>query len=232
MLSVVLDLIFPKSCANCGKGRSYFCSDCISQIMQTDLVCPQCERPSLGGFTHPVCKRSWGMDGLWSLGIYDKPLKQPIQKLKYKFIEELAENLIDLFLEYWARYQPLLLDQIKKDRGVDWILIPVPLHKRRQNWRGFNQSALLAKLLAQKIGLTYKDCLLRTKHTKPQMSLKSQDRHQNIHGVFALKEGSSVKDKKILLIDDVWTTGSTLKECTTVLKRNGSKLVWGLTIAR
>ena len=228
----LLDLLFPKSCVGCNKASTYFCQNCVAEIKQTDLVCPMCERLSLGGLTHPICKRSWGMDGLWSLGIYDTPLKEAIQKLKYKFIEELATTLIDIYIEYWARYQPMILDQIKKDRGEDWLIIPVPLHKRRQNWRGFNQSALLGKLLAKKTGLAFADCLIRTKHTKPQMSLKSADRHQNIRGVFALKEGGEIKNKKILLIDDVWTTGSTLKECTSVLKRNGAKSVWGITIAR
>ncbi len=232
MLEIILNILFPKSCIGCNKYGTYFCQNCISEIKQTDLVCPMCERPALGGLTHPVCKRRWGMDGLWSLGVYEKPLKQAIQKLKYKFIEELATNLIDIYIEYWARYNPMILDQIKKDRGVNWQIIPVPLHKRRQNWRGFNQSALLGKLLAQKIGLDYAELLLRTKNTKPQMSLKSADRHQNIRGVFALKVGIQIKDKRILLIDDVWTTGSTLKECTVVLKRNGAKSVWGITIAR
>ena len=164
--------------------------------------------------------------------MYDSPLKEAIQKLKYKFIDELAHTLVDIQIEYWAKYQPIILDQIKRDRGDNWLIIPVPLHKRRQNWRGFNQSALLAKLIAQQTGLQFADALIRTKHTKPQMSLKSAERHLNIRGIFSLKQGSEIKNKKILLIDDVWTTGSTLKECAAVLKRNGAKSVWGITIAR
>lgn len=231
-MNLILDLLFPKSCVSCNKYGTFFCQHCINEINQSELVCPMCERFSLGGLTHPICKRSWGMDGLWFLGIYEKPLKPAIHKLKYKWITELAEILINIMLEYWAKHQPLILDQIKKDRGENWIIVPVPLHKKRQNWRGFNQSALLAKLLAIKIGIKYEDCLIRTKHTKAQMSLKSEDRHTNIRNAFILNPKYSVKDKKILLIDDVWTTGSTLKECTSLLKRNGGKTVWGLTIAR
>ena len=172
------------------------------------------------------------MDGLWFLGVYDKPLKPAIQKLKYKWITELAGILTNIMIEYWAKNQPLILDQIKKDRGENWIVVPVPLHKRRQNWRGFNQSALLAKLLAHKLGLRYEDCLIRTKHTKPQMSLKSVDRKLNIRNAFVLNTKYDIQNSKVLLIDDVWTTGSTLKECTSILKRNKAKTVWGLTIAR
>ncbi len=191
-----------------------------------------CERFSLGGITHPICKRSWGVDGLWFLGVYDKPLKPAIQKLKYKWITELAEVLVTIMVEYWAVHSPVLLERIKKDGGESWIIVPVPLHKRRQNWRGFNQAALIAQILAKNIGLKYEDCLIRTKHTKPQMSLKSDDRKQNIRNAFSMNPKASIKEKSILLIDDVWTTGSTIKECSTVLKRNGAKLVWGITIAR
>jgi competence protein ComFC len=232
MINLILDVLFPKTCAGCKKSGSFFCKTCISEITQTDLVCPMCERSSLGGITHPICKRGWGIDGLWSLGIYDHPLKQAIQKVKYKWITELATDLTDLLIEYWARFNPILIDQIKKDRGENWLIIPVPLHKKRQNMRGFNQASLLGKLIAQKLGLPFEDALIRVKNTKPQFSLKSEDRRHNIKGAFELKKDKDVKDKKVLLIDDVWTTGATLKECSAILKRNKAKLVWGITIAR
>ena len=231
-MNVILDLLFPKSCVNCNKGGTYFCPKCVQTINQSELVCPMCERYSLGGITHPMCKRRWGMDGLWFLGVYEKPLKPAIQKLKYKWITDFAEILVNIMLEYWAKNPPLIFDHIKKDRGVGWLVIPVPLHKRRQNWRGFNQSALLGKLIAQKLGLNYKDCLLRIKHTKPQMSLKSEERHSNIRNAFILNQEYDVSNKKVLLIDDVWTTGSTLKECSAILKKSTVISVWGITIAR
>jgi competence protein ComFC len=169
--------------------------------------------------------------GVWSLGVYDESLKNAIQKLKYRWVKKLAEELVGITLEYWARYQPVLLEEIKKD-GSKWVIVPVPLHYTRQNWRGFNQSALLAKLLAEKIGLGYSEILIKTKATKPQMSLRSWERRQNIKGAFSTTPNLSPLTHNILLIDDVWTTGSTLKECCFVLKRAGVKKVWGLTIAR
>lgn len=199
--------------------------------MQTDLVCPFCEKASIGGFTHPMCKRRYGLNGLWSLGVYQDPLKKAIQKLKYKWIVELAEVLVDITIDYWARYQPLLLEQIKKDKGKGCIIVPVPLHFIRQNWRGFNQSSLLGKSLAKKLGLNYQESLKRIKNTTPQVKLSMDKRRDNIKNAFALAEPCTLTPD-ILLIDDVWTTGATLKECCFILKKGGAKSVWALTLAR
>lgn len=231
-MNLILDALFPKKCIGCRKTGNYFCSDCIQKITQTDLVCPKCERPALGGQIHPVCRRSYGLDGLWSLGVYQEPLRSAIQKLKYRYIEELAQVLVDVTVEYWARWQPLLLGEVKKSGGQNWIVVSVPLHWYRQNSRGFNQSGLLAKDLAQKLGLKYEPVLKRIKYTKQQAKLKGKERSQNIKNAFELDSKLSIRDSNILLIDDVWTTGSTLRECCYVLKRSGAKKVWALTLAR
>jgi competence protein ComFC len=228
----LLDLFFPKTCVGCKKYGSYFCSDCIRKIKQSELVCPFCERQSLGGVVHAVCQRKFGLDGLWSLGIYEGPLRTAIQKLKYKWVSEIAKELVDITVEYWAKNSPVLLDKIKKDQGKSWVITSVPLHPTRQNWRGFNQSELLAKLFTQRLGLRYQNLLKRIRNTTPQMKLLSHERKQNIKNAFALTPNSSPITHNLILIDDVWTTGSTLKECCYVLKRGGAKQVWALTIAR
>jgi len=228
----ILDLLFPKTCVGCGKFGGYFCSNCVRDIKQTELVCPFCERQSLGGVIHAVCKRKYGLDGLWSLGIYEGLLRKAIQKLKYKWVSEIARELVDITIEYWAKNSPILLDLIKKDQGRSWIVTAVPLHPKRQNWRGFNQSELLGKIFALKLGLNYQVTLKRIRNTTPQMKLLSHERKQNIKNAFEIAVSSQLSDVSVLLIDDVWTTGSTLKECCYVLKRNGAKVVWALTIAR
>lgn len=232
MWQAVLNLLFPKKCLNCNKSGIYFCSNCIQDIKQSDLVCPFCERLSLGGVVHPVCKRRYGLNGLWSLGIYEDPLRKAIQKLKYKWITELAEILVNVTIEYWAKNPPMFLDRIKKDRGENWVIVPVPLHWSRKNWRGFNQAELIAKLFASKLGLKYEDALIRTKNTKPQVGKDAYLRKQNIKNAFSLATNYKLPTTNYLLIDDVWTTGSTLKECCYVLKRYGAKNVWALTFAR
>ena len=231
-MNLILDFLFPKKCVGCGKFETYFCQDCVSNILQTDLVCPKCERLAIGGATHPICKRRYGLDGLWSLGIYQNPLKSAIQTLKYKKVQDLAAVLVDILVEYWARFQPFVFDQIKKNRGEGWVVIPVPLHFWRENNRGFNQSSLIGQMLSKSLSLAYCDALKRTRYTKPQVKLKGKERYQNIRGVFAIANSEQLKANSVLLIDDVWTTGSTLRECCYILKRAGAKKVWAITLAR
>jgi len=231
-MSIILDIIFPKKCVGCRKVGGYFCNECISNIKQTDLVCPKCEKLAVGGQTHPVCKRKFGLDGLWSLGIYEPPLKQAIQTLKYKRVKEVAEVLVDITLEYWAKYQPFVLDQIKKDRGEGWVIIPVPLHWFRENNRGFNQSSIIGQILSKRLGLDYSDSIKRIRYTKSQVGLKGKERHLNIRNAFEITGDYKLETVNCLLLDDVWTTGSTLRECCWILKRNGAKKVWALTLAR
>jgi competence protein ComFC len=231
-VNLILDLIFPKKCAGCRKFGSYFCSDCTENIKQTDLVCPTCERAAIGGQTHPICRRRFGLDGLWSLGVYQDPLRGAIKKLKYRGVKEVAVILINIILDYWVRYQPFLLDEIKKSLGKEWLVVPVPLHWYRQNSRGFNQSALVSQELAARMGLKYQEVLIRSRYTKSQVKLKGRERSQNIKNAFSLNTKYQIQNTNIILVDDVWTTGSTLRECCYILKRSGAKKVWALTLAR
>lgn len=229
----ILDLILPKKCVGCNKIGSYLCLNCKEEILQTNLVCPICERMAVGGITHPLCRGRLSLDGLWSLGVYQNPLKRAIQKLKYKYVRELGDELVILLINYWARCSPLLLDQIKRDSGKGWLVIPVPLHWQRQNWRGFNQSSLLAKSLAKRLGLEYKEVLKRVKNTKSQVKLDSFARRQNIKNAFLLVDKKEdLSSKSVILVDDVWTTGATLRECCRELKKARAKKVWALTLAR
>ncbi|MFH0937076.1 MAG: ComF family protein [Candidatus Daviesbacteria bacterium] len=227
----LLDLIFPKICSGCGKWGSYLCNRCVSEIKQGDLICPNCEKAAIGGKTHPLCHKKFGLDGLWSLGVYQNPLRSTIQKLKYKFVTEVGNTLVDLMVGYWAKYTPEFFQDLKKDPEA-WVIVPVPLHKKREKFRGFNQSAILGKLLASKMGLKYSEVLKRVRYTKPQVGMDSWERKKNIKNAFSLDPRLLTLDSSILLVDDVWTTGSTLKECCYVLKKGGASKVWATTLAR
>ncbi len=232
-MNLLLDLFFPKRCVGCRQFGSYFCKECITEIKQGDLICPACEKLSVGGQTHLICKKRFGLNGLWSLGLYEGSLRSAITQLKYKWVRALAEELTNITIEYWAIYQPFLLDKIKQDYGQGWVIVPVPLSVWRQNWRGFNQSSLIGQSLSKKLGLDYCEGLKRIRHTKPQVSLKGYQRKQNIKGAFTTQEGIDFKKyPKILLLDDVWTTGSTMRECGYELKKAGAKQVWAITLAR
>lgn len=232
-MDLFLDILFPKKCVGCRKEGGYFCQSCVGDIKQTDLVCPGCEKLAVGGETHPICRRRYGLDGLWSLGIYKPPLREAIKQLKYKSVRQLGEVMVDILIEYWVKYQPFILDQIKKDRGAGWVVIPVPLHWWRENDRGFNQSYLIGQTLSKKLGLVYCDGLKRVRFTRSQAKLDSQQRRANIYNAFEISSNYTLNPLPYtLLIDDVWTTGSTMKECCYELKRAGVKQVWGITLAR
>jgi competence protein ComFC len=226
----LVDWLFPKRCVGCKRWGSYFCPECQTNIIQSDLVCPSCERASIGGRAHPLCKKKWGLDGLWSLGVYQDPLRKGVQELKYRLVRDINETLVNIIVEYWARYSPEFFEEIKKDPD-SWVVVPVPLHPKRERWRGFNQSAEIGKVLASKMGLKYGEYLKRVRFTKPQVGLKGKARYLNTKGAFALTSRFTLP-ANILLIDDVWTTGSTLKECGNTLKRAGVNKVWAITLAR
>ena len=232
-MSLILDILFPKKCVGCNKVGSYFCPDCISNVYPANLICPVCSRAALDGQTHPICREKYALDGLWSLGIYKNPLKSAIGQLKYKNVRSLAKDLVDVMVENWEKSKPLFLDQIIKDKRAGWAVVPVPLYWFRENSRGFNQSAIIGQSLSKKLSLDYCEGLKRIRFTKSQARLKSQDRYQNISGAFAVSKPYTLNPSPyVLLIDDVWTTGSTIKECCKVLKEAGAKKVWAITLAR
>lgn len=148
--------------------------------------------------------------------------------LKYKFAKEVAKELVYCTLEF-LKNESLVLP--KED-----VLVPIPLYWFRGNWRGFNQSDEIGKTLARGIGLGFiPDLLIRKKFTKPQTELKGKERRENVRGVFSLNPNYKLQITKynsLILFDDVWTTGATIKEATKVLKRAGANKVWALTLAR
>jgi len=219
---MLLDFLFPCRCLGCSQWGKYFCQECIRKIeLVKKQICPVCQKPAIGGKTHPRCQTKYSLDGLTSIFAYEGIVKKAIGKLKYKFITDLVEEMIGLTPKHIAYFK-------------SFTLVPVPLHPRRQRWRGFNQAELLGKILARKLGLNIQtDALIRHKHTKPQVDLKGKERKKNIRNAFKITSKAKIKNlKKVILFDDVWTTGSTLRECGQVLKRVGVKEVWGLTLAR
>jgi ComF family protein len=147
-----------------------------------------------------------------------------VQKFKYGRKVSLGKPLGRLL----ARGCDAFLSEIQVD-----LVVPVPLHPKRLRWRGFNQSVLLAR----QIGRAYKVSidpfvLMRSRETAAQTQLAEDERLKNVRGAFALNPQRSVKQKSILLVDDVYTSGATVNECSRTLKRGGAKQVFVLTLAR
>ena len=225
----ILDLLFPKTCLGCGRSGNYICSDCVAKVRLAQPICAYCERASIDGLTHVKCQKKFGLDGLISIWEYEGVIRKAILALKYKYATEIASLLNGLIVERLknpdSRY--ILSDSI--------CLIPIPLHWHRQNVRGFNQSAEVGKSISEAMNWKFmSDLLIKKQQTISQVELKGDDRRQNLHGVFSVNPHCSLFTihSSLVIFDDVFTTGSTLKEAAKVLKRAGVEKVWGLTIAR
>lgn len=227
----ILDFLFPKKCLGCNKNGAYWCQSC-ARIARPHFpqVCPVCERPSPDGLRHKYCKEPFSPNALHAIWAYEGIPRQLILKLKYRFVSEIAEDLATQAVRELRNYKPLLRGGLGKE---DIILVPIPLHWKRDNWRGFNQAEEVGRLIAKQMGWEFKDLLVRTKNTQHQVGLKGKERRENVEGIFSIKPNALVPNaSNVLLFDDVWTTGSTMRQAARVLKRAGVKKVWCLTLAR
>jgi competence protein ComFC len=223
----LLNVLFPIDCAGCGKEDVWLCGDCLLKLpLGRYENCLFCGKESRGGKTCPECASVHNLDGIFVCADYDdKIISDLIKKLKYSFARELGEVLGEIAGRFFEKAER------PEFNLPSFTVIPVPLHKKRLNWRGFNQAEIIARYLAEKFGLPFSGYLLRIKYQKPQAKLGEAERKENIKGCFAWS-GKNPCGKNILLIDDVATTGSTLDEAAGVLKTAGSKKVWGLVIAK
>ena len=229
----LLDLVFPVRCVNCGKFGEYLCSGCLNQVpVRENFECIGCKQPAPLGQTCRFCQPENPADNLFVVSDYKSGLVQKIIKtFKFRFVAELSNPLSRLAEKYIRRLQKRKGFNIF---GGNPLLMPVQMHQRRENWRGFNQSALLAKSLAEKFQMEYAaGALVKIKNKTPQTDIKERaERLANQKGAFFCAEPEKVSGRAVLLIDDVCTTGATLNECAKVLKENGVKNVMVLVIAR
>ena len=226
----IFDVVFPKNCLECGEGGNYICGKCLKRVSLVKPICPECGRPSVDGMTHFKCKHPLGLDGLTCLWEYQGVVRKAILALKYKFAHEIADELSKAFvLQLNSHPTSYILLPTS-------VLVPIPLHWFRENFRGFNQSEEIGKRLVEKMGWKFiSDLLVRKKVTTPQTELKRGERLGNVRGIFSLNTDHSqliTNYPQLVLFDDVYTTGATLKEACKVLKRAGAASVWGLTLAR
>jgi len=210
-----LDLFFPKFCLGCQKEGDYLCQDCLFLI----------------DFSDRVFKKGKEISGLYCATDYENFLvKRLIQNLKYEpFAKGLASTLAFLIIIYFKNLEKPP-EFLKKKEG--FYLIPIPLYKKRLKWRGFNQAEEIGKFLSKYFEIPLlADALIKTKDTLPQLNLPQALRKENVKDVFVCKRPELIKGKKILLIDDVFTTGSTMDEAARALKEAGAKQVSGIVVA-
>lgn len=204
------------------------CAPCVAGFLPIKFACAVCEQPVKDGDTCVNCKTVDGLDGLVACFDYKQtpPIARFIQALKYSRAYDLATAMPAV----WQKFLPQtkFVNQIfLKDVAV----VPLPLHPRRLAERGFNQAELLANSLAEQLKIPiFTKILSRQKVTAQQAKLNRVERAQNMVGAFACV-GTQVP-KNIIIVDDVFTTGATMKEAAKVLKAGGAGRVWGVALAR
>lgn len=221
---IAIDLLFPKWCVGCGKEGDLICYSCSYLLPRiVPPLCPRCGKPQLSGILCPGCI-GWEaeIDGIRSPFRFDGVMRQAIHQLKYKNLRALAVPLAKLMQDYFST-NPVTGD----------VLVPVPLHQKRLKERGYNQSNLLAQELSKLINLpAVDDCLVRQRYDSPQARTSTLDeRRSNVANAFTCSD-HRLRDKQVLLIDDVSTSGATLDACAMALKKAGATSVWGLVLAR
>uniref|UniRef100_A0A832E0R1 ComF family protein n=1 Tax=candidate division WWE3 bacterium TaxID=2053526 RepID=A0A832E0R1_UNCKA len=224
LLNRVLGFVFPTRCVSCGRAGALLCGECLFQLEPLEaLPCIVCGKPAVLGFTHPVCRTRWAPERFLAAFPYQGPARRLVQALKYKRLRAVAKIMVELLIAE--------LREMGIEFGPQAQVVPIPLSFWRKGARGFNQSELLGRELAENLRLEFRSNLLRKiKDTSSQVSLDRPERQANVRGVFAVSKEFYGRD--IILVDDVVTTGSTVREAAHVLKKAGAGQVWVLAFAQ
>jgi ComF family protein len=233
LLQSAVSLLYPPLCTICGRSiraGEYLCDQCETKAVR--IVAPFCQKCSepfdgaiTGVFTCANCAhRTIYFDAAVAAYRGRGIVREVIHEFKYGRRIHLRH-----LVARWLR--SALDDERLLGRCFD-VIIPVPLHPTRQRERGFNQATLLAELLSAQTSIRCKPLLERTRYTTTQTALDRSERMENLHNAFRLRKNADVRGLRVLLIDDVLTTGSTLNECARVLKRAGAFSAHAATAAR
>ncbi|WP_141611546.1 ComF family protein [Litorilinea aerophila] len=221
-----VDLFFPPACAGCGQVGYPFCPRCAQRVEPVPRpCCTICGRPQpeptdacpacAAALVHPVTR-------IRAAALYTSPLREAIHAFKYGGRPELAQSL--------GRYLVVAFGEADWDTPVD-LVVPVPLHRDRLAERGYNQSQLLAQALCRWLHLPLgTDALTRVRQTRQQVGLDAAARQENVLEAF-VASSAAVQGRTLLLVDDVYTTGATLKACAAAALEAGATRVYGLTLA-
>ncbi len=252
----LLNILYPKTCLNCKTPGKYICQNCEITLLENDLVCPVCNKLSFQGKTHKNCRSKYSIDGLISIWEYKGIIAKIIKVLKNNKNEDLVKEVIeksfqviikdkDRFLAFlnFLNHNNITITFIPKFKEKNKRLnkeILFTLLNYRYRYRyinkiynsNFNQAELIAQVLNKFLNYKIKKLIFKNKKTKPQVGLKRKERLKNVKGVFSPIKKDLSEFKNVILIDDVFTTGATIKEAATILKQAGVKRVWGFTISK
>ena len=233
--SHLVSIIFPNRCIACSaltpQRSGPFCAVCDHSLIGPPTCCFRCGIPiqDRGNEHTPVCgrcmiRRVYPIEQSWWAFEYGGAVEQALQRLKYRKDWSIARPLGSLWLPPKSN---------GNDKGAWDVICPVPLHWRRRIQRGFNQATLIARVIAKRLGLPLQvNMLFRTHSTSSQVRLRAQERALNVQNAFRVPHPGAIQGKRILLVDDVVTTGATVRACARTLRRCGAASVSVWSIAR
>ncbi|MBU2265387.1 ComF family protein [Patescibacteria group bacterium] len=206
---LLLDILLPKKCIGCGKEGQYICKDCeifLSEVdSHLDMRCPN---------------RDIACPNITSIWEYEGIIEKAILKIKFDGQYHIIDELIEKAFK-----------KIELNLPKDAYIAYVPMWKKKERQRGFNQAELIARKLGNVLHLVEHNLLEKVRDNRSQVGLGPQERVDNVRGVFRVTLDIP-NIRNVLLVDDVYTTGATMNECIKVLKRAGIKNIWGFTLAR
>lgn len=224
---MLLDVLFPKFCICCKKIGAYICVSCKNKIeLSSNNICRVCSRPTNLGINHPWCKDY--LDGVFSIFTYKTPVKEVVKNIKYNLTFSVWKEILEVIENNHLNQ----LNEFKNKVGVFYIQ-SIPLHPQRLKQRGFNQNEIFTSFLSRTLQNPQIDLLERKINTISQVEVKDKSKRlENIKNAFSLKKNPSIDQTTIILVDDVFTTGSTCREAAKILKEKGVLSVYAITLAR
>ena len=212
----LLDFLFPPHCPRCGayvERRGGWCPACLQQT----ALWRQLALPSQSPLT-----------AAWAVGHYRGGLRDLIRGLKYHGRRASLPYIRSVLATVPAGWFGRLTGTAA---AASWLAVPVPLFPAKERQRGFNQTELIFREWALSKGMSWQRALVRSRSTTPQFGLGADERIKNLSGAFCLSECADVRGKCLLLVDDICTTGTTLRECAKVLRKGGAEKIFGLVLS-
>lgn len=232
LLAIAGKILFPPFCVHCAREGAWLCSNCEEKLVPfPQPVCPLCAiRMPDGRLTCGCSQKTRLTRFLCGYPLKNSVARALVYTYKYRHGAMLHGIIFSLMQKWLSRHY---LETLFSHQS-SFIVIPVPLHTKRLNQRGFNQAELLAKDFSSHYRLSIKAAVLaRIKHTQSQVGVQNREaREKNMECAFAVTDALAVKGMKIILVDDVYTSGATMRACSIALRSAGALEVWGLTFAR
>ena len=202
----VLDILLPKFCVGCGREGLYICKDCEVFLSEVENTVP-------------------GLTSVWE---YEGLMEKLIYKIKFDGCYHIIDELVEKALKVISNFQLSIFNL-----PPDTVITYVPMWPKKERRRGFNQSEVIAKKLGDVYHLVVRKILEKARDNRSQVGLGPRERFENVRNVFKMNFQFPISNfQNVLLVDDVYTTGATMRECAKVLKKAGVKNIWGFTLSR